>query len=268
MFHLILYGVSSIFMVNSNAYGVFVLAGQNLFFVLQAMKYKSSIVKWFLCQFLILLGVIPYLAPLFWGNNGVEGQINLNLTGVSPPLFSDILRSIYRFMLSPRRYFGEDMKWSNALLSIYAMAGALLVVGTLIYVIRQGKSNWLSAVRGWFGSLMQIPDIKSNLLLVSCWLVCPLILPFIISKITMPIYSHKYVIGAAPALYLLLALGLFSIRKIMPLAVSLGVFMILAVPGLVYYSVSDTKEQWRETAAFVQENSGEFDVVIFARTII
>jgi len=100
--------------------------------------------------------------------------------------------------------------------------------------------------------------------MVVCWFLCPLILPFIISKIILPIYSHKYVISAAPALYILLALIMYSMRKVVPLAVSLGVFMILAVPGLIYYYTSDTKEQWRETAVFVEENADGSDVVVFA----
>jgi len=264
MIHLILYGISSAFMVNSNAYGVFILVGQNLFFVLQVLTSKRSIVSWIVCQACVMLAVIPYLAPLLFGGQGVEGAINLNVTGVAPPLFSDIFRTMYRFMLPPRRYFGMDMIWSESLIAIYAMAAALLVVGILITIIRQGKSNWISAVREALGSFLQAPDMKSKLLLVGCWLLCPLLLPFIISQITSPIYSHKYVIGAASALYLLLALGLFWIRKIVPLAVSLSVFMVLAIPGLTYYYVSDTKEQWRDAAAFVEGNSIGSEVIIFA----
>ncbi len=264
MLHLVLYGISSIFMVNSNAYGVFILAGQNLFFVLQFIASKKLILSWIICQACVMLAIIPYLAPLLLGDQGVEGAINLNVTGVAPPLLSDILRTLYRFMLPPRRYFGIDMQWSESLIAIYAIAVTLLVVGILITVIRQGKNNWISAAKEVPGSLLQVPDMKSKLFIVGCWLLCPLILPFIISQITAPIYSHKYVIGAAPALFLLLALGLFSIRKIVPLAVSLGVFMVLAIPGLAYYYVSDTKEQWRDAAAFVEENSSGSEVVVFA----
>lgn len=264
LIYLALYGFASILMVNSNAYGVFILAGQNLFLLVQAMRYRKEIIPWLICQTLILIAIVPYLSPLILGDNSVQGAIDLNLTGIPSPSFSDILRSLYRFILPPRRYFGGDMEWGQSLLAIYALAGVILVLGMGIYVLRKGLRRWLSAVRGVVDSISTIPDVKSKLLLVSCWLLCPMLLPFIASLVFSPVYSHRYVISAAPAFYLSLALGIFYTRKVIPLVISLGVMMILIVPGLARYYAADVKEQWREVASYVEENTGGDEVIVFA----
>jgi len=262
--HFIMYIVFSIFMVYTNAYGVFILAAQNLFFVLQIRRYKSVIISWFISQVLILLAIIPYFAPMIFGNNGIEGTITQNLSGILPSSFSDIMRSVYRFILPPRRYFGADMEWGNPLIVNYAIAGVFLVAGILIYAFRQGMGNWLPAVGKTIDELFEDSDVKRNILLVSCWLLCPPILLYIASRMVMPMYEHRYVISAAPALYLLLALGMVSIRKVVPLLVSLGVMMILIVPGLGHYYSSDVNEQWKEVAVFIEENPIQNSVIVFA----
>jgi mannosyltransferase len=262
--HFVLYILVSIFMVYTNAYGVFILAAQNLFFVLQIRRYKSVIISWVISQVLILFAIIPYFAPIVFGNDGIESTIALNLSGILPSSFSDIIRSVYRFILPPRRYFGADMEWGNPLIFNYAIAGVFLVAGILIYAFRQGMGNWLPAVGKTINELFEDSDVKRNILLVSCWLLCPPILLFIASKMVMPMYEHRYVISAAPALYLLLALGMVGIRKVVPLLVSLGVMMILIFPGLSHYYSSDVNEQWKEVAVFIEENPIQNGVILFA----
>jgi len=74
----------------------------------------------------------------------------------------------------------------------------------------------------------------------------------------------RYTICAAPAFYLLVATAISRIDNIVPIYLSLFALMIVIVPGLQDYYGSDVNEQWRETAAYVQENIQPDDVVIFA----
>ncbi len=150
------------------------------------------------------------------------------------------------------------------MLANYAAAGALLVAGTWISASRQGRSNFLTAARGWVASLQEVPDVTSKILLVSCWLLCPIGLPFVASLVIRPMYQKHYTISAAPALYLLLAFGILSIRKIVPLIVSLGVLVIMIGPSLGYYYVADWNAEWKEAAIYVSENAGAGDVIVFA----
>jgi hypothetical protein len=77
-------------------------------------------------------------------------------------------------------------------------------------------------------------------------------------------YLDKYMIAASPALYLLVALGLFSIRKLVPLFASLAALTAMLIPGLFYYYRVDVKEQWDEVAEYIMENSDGEEVVVFA----
>ena len=262
--HFFIYAAVSVFMVYTNAYGVCVLAAQNLFFVFQSKKYRSEILIWFTCQALILVSIIPYYSPLIFGGSNVENVILSNVTGEPPATVSFLLRSVYRFILPPRRYFGLEMEVGNSLLAVYAIGGVFFVAGTYIHAIRQGKDNWVVALQGVVDDLPKIPEMNSNLFMVGLWFLCPILIPFVISMIISPIYSHKYVISAAPAFYLLLALGIYGVRRAVPLQISLGVLLILAVPGLSYYYAADVKDQWREAAAYVEENAGPDDVIVIA----
>ncbi len=262
--HLILYFMFSVFMVYTNAFGICILAAQNLFIFVQMKSFRKVLTFWIISQVVILIAIIPYFSPMLFGNNGIEGAAALNLSGIYPPTFTDVIRSFYRFLLPPRRYFGADMEWGNPLLATYAIAGAFFLAGILIYAIRQGGSNWLSALRKVIGDILNIPDGKRNILLVSCWLLCPPILLFAVSMIIVPVYDHRYVISAAPAMYLLLALGMYSIRKAVPLVITIGVLMILIVPGLRHYYSTDVREQWREVADFIEENGEQNEVIVFA----
>ena len=254
-----LYVFASIIMVYGHTFGVFILVAQNLFFFIQTKKNKNILALWLICQALIGMAILPYLFPLLFGAGGVKGAVDLNLGTSSTPSILDPLRSVYHFVFSPRR----ERSWQNILFN-YAAAGTLLVAGTVVFAVRQGKSKLLPNARGWVASLQEVPALTSKILLVSCWLLCPIVLPFIASLVIAPIYVEHYTISAAPALYLILAFGLFSIRKMVPLIVSLGVLAIMIGPSLGYYYATNTHEEWPEVAAFVNENSGPGDVIVFA----
>jgi uncharacterized membrane protein len=257
--HFALYGAASILMVYSHPFGVFILAAQDLFFILQGKKYRNVITPWLICQALVLLAYVPYFYPLIFGESSVKEAINFQMGGRSAPGLWDPLHSVYRFILPARRVYGQEI-----ILTSYAAAGSLLVAGTWIYAIRQGKINLVSTARGWDANLQEVPDVTSKLLLVSCWLVCPILLPFIISKTIIPIYKDYYTISAAPAVYLLLALGIFNARKVVPVMISLGVLVILIAPSLGHYYLTDMNEQWKEAAMYVEKNSGPNEVIVFA----
>ncbi len=258
--HFILYVIASILMVYSHTFGVFILAAQNVFLILQVKKYKGLIATWIICQALVLLTFAPYIFFLIIGKGSLQEVAAVQASLVLPiPSLSEPLRSVYHFIFSPRR----ERNWEIMVVN-YAVAGAFLIAGTWIYAFRQGKNIWLSAWRRWNANLKEVPDLTGKLLLVSCWLVCPILLPFVFSYLITPIYKDQYTIGAASALYLLLALGIYSIRKLVPITISLMVLVIMIVPSLGNYFVNDVNEQWREVAAFVQANSSPTDEIVFA----
>jgi len=257
--YFMLYWMSSVIMVYSHAYGLFILVAQGIFFILQWKKYKDMLAAWFVCQMIILLVIIPYFYPMVFEGGGVGGVVDTNIGGIAPPSLLDPLRSIYRFIMSAR----GDRNWEVMLLN-YAVAAVFFALGIWIYAVRQGLETFLNAARSWFAGLQKVQDLKNKILLLTCWLLCPIMIPFIVSLVFLPIYLDRYTISAAPAMYLLLALGIFSSRKAIPIAVSLGALVIMIAPSLSHYYVTDVHEQWKEVAEYVGGNSNPSDVIIFA----
>ena len=100
-----------------------------------------------------------------------------------------------------------------------------------------------------------------EVLLLLLWLSFPIVIPFVLSQVTTPIYLIRYTIGASPAFYLLVAKGVSTLdtkRVLYPVLVAV---MILSGLSLQSYYVTDVKEQWREAAEFVEINSREGDVI-------
>lgn len=212
-----------------------------------------------MCQGLILAAYVPYLYILLIGESGIGGTIASNVGKLSPPALLEPLHTVYRFILPSRLLYGQEIVFAS-----FAAAGALLVAGISIYTIRQGKRNMAAATRGIVNSLQEVPDIKGKLLLVGFWLLCPILMPYIISMLITPVYKDYYMISAAPALYLLLALGIYNARKVVPLILSLSVLVIMVAPSLRSYYVKDMNEQWIEAAEYVELNSVPNDVIVFA----
>lgn len=260
--YFIIYGIASILMIHSHAHGIFILAGQNLFFILQVKKYKNLIITWLICQTFILLALAPFLYAFIFTDGGIEGAAALNTGKTStsiPPSLWDPLRSIYRFILSPR----HSRNWQG-IFGNYAIAAIFFVIGTWAFAFRQGMSKWVAAIKEPFATLQKTLDAKNKLLLVCCWLVFPIMIPFVLSFMIVPMYSDRYVISAAPASYLLLAYGILSFRKVIPLILSFGVLAIIFVPGLRYYYATDLNQQWKEAAAYVEENAEPGEIIVFA----
>jgi mannosyltransferase len=259
--HFIFYSAASILMVYSHTIGIIILGAQNLFFILQVKKYRDLIKPWIICQAAVLLVFTPYVYALTFGKGGLEGTVISNdvVGSVPVPSIWDPVRSIYYFIFSPR----GDRSLENIAVN-YAGSAVLLLAGAGIYTFWLKKRNWASAWKYGIAGMRGSPDLGSKLLLLACWLVCPILLPFIFSFLIFPIYKSYYMIGAAPALYLLLAYGVYSIRKVVPTMVSIIAIFIIIVPGLGNYYTSVNNEQWREAAAFVKANASPEDVIVIS----
>lgn len=257
--HFILYGIASIAMVYTHTYGIFVLAAQNLFFITQVKKYKGFIRAWIICQTAILISFVPYLFSLLINDSGLGGALNYQSGGtLQTPSILDPVRTIYRFVIPAR----GERTWNSVFIS-YLIAALSIVAGSSIYIARQGIRQWASNLPR-LTNLQRMRNLKNELLLLFFWLLGPIALPFIISILLTPMYTDRYIIGAAPAIYLLLAWIIFSFRKIVPIVFSLGMLVILIVPGMRYYYTIDRNQQWREAAAYVQANHLQDEIIVFA----
>lgn len=113
----------------------------------------------------------------------------------------------------------------------------------------------------------RIAEETASLGLVATWLVVPVIVPYLVSVILVPIFVLRYLIVSAPAFLLLLAAGA---RSASPpgrylLAALLVTGMLVPLPG---YYAADQKDQWREAATFVQESSEPGDTVLVSPPLV
>jgi hypothetical protein len=177
--------------------------------------------------------------------------------GLDPALWWP-LKTVLRYLLAGQYNLGLVG------IGIILAAGAtFLGIGTFVFAVYQGKDQWLVSVQHQTSVVIHhLVSKRRELLLVVCWLLCPVILLFIVSKVCGPIYNSKYISSAAPALYLLIAFGLVSIRRTVPEWVWIGVIVILVGPGLQQYYVTDVKSQWRDMAVYIEEHATKDDIVV------
>jgi mannosyltransferase len=255
--HFFLYILISILLIYSHAFGVFILMAQNFFLFFKWNEYRKIAGTWLICQAFIIFSIVPIFLPNLLHGVPIAGK-QTPIGWIQDPSILEPLRSVYRFIL-PRRF---ERTWRSVLSSY--------VIGVIVFALGIGINIILKGKRKWFVSLRSIVANHRNdsawgaILLLTCWLLCPIILPFFLSKVFGPMYLDRYVISAAPALYLLLAVVITSLRKIVPLLISIGVILIFITPGLHYYYVMDVKEQWREVASYIEANNKEGDIVVFA----
>jgi mannosyltransferase len=255
-----LYAGATILLVYTHAFGVFVLAAQDLYFLLRRNGRRRGVGVWVICQALIILSLVPLFGPSILGGMPIAG---MSAPGgrawISDPALVDTIRSIYRFVFPMR----GDRTWGSVLAG-YGLGVVAFAAGMSVFIIRRGKREWWVSAKGLFGSRLNANSRKDSLLLVGCWLLLPVALPFVLSKLLGPMYLDRYAISAAPALYLLLAFGLVGMRRVVPLLFSLGTLVILVAPGLRYYYATYVNEEWREVARYVEANASAGDVVVVA----
>lgn len=247
-----IYVLSTMATFYSHTHGVFIIAAQGLFFVLQFRRYRSTGWLWLASQVVIFLGILPGLLLAFTGAS--SGTSNVFQWIRDPKLYMPLI-TLVKFVLPGRH--------APALITI---AGALVfgLVGVLLYVLYKGRAEWAQSAHEFPATLRELNDKSSELVLIGCWLVIPLALPLALSNVFGPMYLDRYVIGAAPALYLLMALAMVTLHKVVPVVLPLGMLAILITPGLVEYYTTPTNEQWREAASFIHQNMQPQDRFIFA----
>lgn len=245
-----LYALSGVLMFYSHGYAVFVLAAQNLYFALNLRRFRPLLLPWVGSMVMIGLAISPTLA--IQANRVVTGDAAVMKWIPDPPLsqpFIDVLGYIVPLYSSSK----------VSLMVVPFLAVAALGVTALV----RGAGQWWASVRQVAVDLKhRVTNDRDKLLLLGCWLVCPIIIPLALSKVFGPMYLSRYTISATPAFYLLVALLVAGIRRIVPLYVSLALLLVLVTPGLVQYYTQPIKGEWREAAAYIQQQGRSGDILM------
>ena len=254
--HFILYISATILLLYCHIYGVFVLAAQNLYLLLSWRRIRKIGVAWFLSQVLIFLPFLPSALPfmLNWAQKGGSGVSWI----AAPPLWYP-LRTLYLFVFPLR----HERSWFSLSLN-FGVGIAFFILASLIFIVLKRKKQCVASAKDFYPSTLALSSKKNEIFLLGFWLIWPIVIPFIVSIVLRPMYTDRYMISAAPALYLLLAFCIASLQKVVPKFIYIGTIAILILPGLYNYYIEDVKEQWREVGAYVEEKGRQGDVVVIA----
>lgn len=237
---------------------IFVFAAEYLHYFLYWKRHKNTFIQWGVAQLVFLLFVIPSV----FGIVGSEESVS-NFTGtlawIAAPSLKVFISTVYSYIF-PQNY---QHSWLFIALS-FLVASVVFIIGVLLFNSKKARDHWSIVIKDLFRNLLITTKIDSDYMLVVLWFLCPTLLLFIFSKIFTPLFIDRYTIGAVPAFFLLVAAAISRIRNRAPIYLSLLTLLIVVIPGLQDYYVSDVKEQWREAAAYVQENYRPDDIIVYA----
>ena len=237
----VLYVVSTVLAFYTHDMAVLIILVQNLYLLIKYKKHRSIFVRWVITQLIVLISIAPRLIDAF--STKAIGEVGPNW--ISPSIIWSPLYTIYRFM-------GISVDFQYFLYGSIAII--ILFVGTVVYffVIRvvkrkksQNQTSGISKVN-W--------SMKSESILVLVWLVVPIALLFIASKVFKPMYLSRYLICAAPACYILAAVLIEKINKPILKTIILIAFIILNLPGMYKHYTGSVREDWRGVGKFIVKN--------------
>lgn len=242
--------------------GAFVLLAQGIFYVLQWFRYKAIFVRWFLSVVAISIGALPGLYLIFeslimTSEDSATGTFGPTSWISTPTLISPI-RTIVRF-------FFYDLYWFRV---IPLAVGAIFLVLAVLYFVRAtGFRQWFASLKGVGGDASQVfKNANGELLMVLCWMVVPILTPLLLSWTLAPMYLDRYMIAASGGYYIMLAVVLVTLHRVVPVYASLGALLIVMLAGLYTFYVDDYKEQWREIGAYVAANEEAGDVIVVSHS--
>jgi len=243
------YFLATLLLGYTHIYGPFIIASQILFFLLFWKKYRAQRVKFAVTAAVTIVALLP-LVPLLGGRVAYIAQQGF---WISTPNLGTIWDTLATFAGS-----GGGRTFILVLFLLMAIIG--------FFSLKTAKSQWnWKEPRHSLSSLVRsisLESIEPRLLLI-IWLFFPIVIPCILSQFMTPIYLTRYMIGASPALYLLVAGGVGNLNREWLFYPVLILIIILSSFGLQSYYKNDVKEQWREAANFVELNSLRNDAILF-----
>jgi hypothetical protein len=98
--------------------------------------------------------------------------------------------------------------------------------------------------------------------LLMVWLLTPIILPFIISRFSTPIYLNKYTIVASVAFYIIVSKGINNIHQKYLKAIVISIVIVFSIINIQGYYTTINKHQWRDVAHYIEKNAKNCDLLL------
>jgi len=242
------YVLSTTLLVYTHTYGWFVVIAQNIYVVTLLLLSKNRTYKlkhWVALQAIVVALFVPWMAVLINQISQRETQVSL----VQPPTIVTIIDTF--------------VSYTGGRLALVVLFLGLSVLSLFAYQRVRGAMDWKAPLKALesYSWEVRIQD-AAPVYFLAVWLLIINVIPFIISRVSAPIYVERYTIAASVALYLLVAKGISNINhKYGKLAV-IGVIVVLSVPNLTANYSSVSKPQAREATSLIDANAKSGDVVL------
>lgn len=236
----------------THPFGVFMMFAQGIFFLIYAQQYKSLWIPWFVSQIAIILLTLPHIW-LLW---------TVYLDSSSNNLLSYIVRVRYN---TPFFATVKYIVYDEIYLRVIPLATANIVFFSgVIYRIRRPGESYSKCIRKDLQNLKALfTNDLNSLLLVLIWFFSIMIIPYLLGFVMGPTFLDRYVIGAAPPFFILLAVALWAMRNSIPLYASVGALLVVMIFGLLAYYEEPRKEEWEHVFNIIEENETANDRIIY-----
>lgn len=243
LFALAAYALMSALMLYTHVYSLFVVAAQNLYWLsllfTSRETFKRTWKLWLLAQTLLLLLFLPWLSILAQQVSHVQKGF-----WIPKPTARTILDTFVTYAGS------NQLAW--ILFPLVAMA---------IFFGLRGRSESVESERSEKSERALSSHSKIHLLLL--WLLCPLILSFVISQFSTPIFQTKYTIPSSLAFIVLAARGLLKVRFHQLRMLLVLLLICFSMADLRNYYGAIKKDMWRESVAKLEQLAEPGDLVLF-----
>lgn len=115
----------------------------------------------------------------------------------------------------------------------------------------------------WFRPIGWAP-LEETVILV-LWLLVPILVPFTLSQTSPSIFLSRYIIGVAPAFYLLVARGVVVLNRRWFAGGLCLLILALSMPGLLRFYRTPQKEQWGHVARVVEREGRPGGLVVLSQ---
>lgn len=263
------YIAATVLLGYTHVYGLLIILSQNVYIGLRLLLAKNpyrggdtewsipiSLVRWIGIQSVVATLLGPWIGILLGRVFAISSGADTPISWISTPDFIDIPEAIGAFV------FGEGVTQFSGILVQIGVLGILATFAAIALLVRPVAGK------------LRIGTTPSAMLFAVLFLT-PLLGGYLLSIIITPIFVFRYLISASIGLFLLVGMGVstlrtieygsqsdWSVSSVRARHVIMGLVLctlLLHLPG--YYNL-DHKEQWREAVTTVESSASSGAAVV------
>lgn len=239
------YIITTALMMYTHVYSFFIIAAENLYLLtllfVSRDTFKLLWKRWLLSQVILAVLFVPWLS-------------------VQLQQFSRVQQGFWIPKLPPRLLLNTLVMHAGSNQLAWILAA---LIALAIFAGWRGWKNQSPAESSSDESRKSLLDGRLKLYLLLLWLLCPIMLPHIVSQFSSPIFLPKYTIAALPAFAILAARGLLSLRFHQLRMILVLLLICFSLVTLRNYFGSVKKDMWREAVATINGLTKPNDLVLF-----